>query len=201
MNYLECATAVRQSFSHQLEEWMRTDAPVDLYIATYSDPKAGQEDWGAIKQLARDGVIKVDGLVLVRRDLDGMTYVRDHVHDIGRSATIGVGGIIGRIFPPAHLASAADGAGLGAGTRVLADNTHKRAIKEEVDDALPRGSSGIVALVEERWVGVVEKALAKADNLIKHEIDNASANRVKTDTSTSNRRRPTSWLRPRSGQR
>ena len=45
--------------------------PVDLYIATYSDPGTAQEDWDDIKQLARDKVITVDGLVLVSRDADG----------------------------------------------------------------------------------------------------------------------------------
>jgi hypothetical protein len=45
-----------------------TDAPVDLYIAAYADPNAAQADWDGIKALARDGVITVDGLVLVSRD-------------------------------------------------------------------------------------------------------------------------------------
>jgi uncharacterized membrane protein len=201
MNGLTCRRSVRQSLAYQREEGdAMTDTPVDLYLATYSDPKAGQEDWGAIKQLSRDGVIKVDGLVLVSRDLDGMIYVIDHVDDLARGARIGAAGgtIIGFIFPPANLASAAVGAGRGASTGVPVDHTHTRTINEEVEDALPRGSSGIVALVEERWVGLVEKALAKADSLIKHEIDRASANRVKTGTSASNRRRRTRWLRLRS---
>ena len=36
---------------------------------------------------------------------------------------------------------------------------------------LPPGSSGIVALFEERWVDEVEKALTKADTVTKHEVD------------------------------
>jgi len=47
-----------------------TDAPVDLYIATYPDPDAARGDWDTIKQLAKDDVIKVDGLVLVSRRED-----------------------------------------------------------------------------------------------------------------------------------
>jgi hypothetical protein len=137
-------------------------------------------------------VIKADGLMLVGRDLDGMTYLRDDVHDLSRARRSAAGTIIGRVFQSALFASAAARAGL-----VLADQTHKRTIKEEVEEALPRGSSGIAALVEERWVGLLEKALSKADNLIKHEIDSASANRFKTDSSTS-RRRPMTWLRLRS---
>lgn len=49
-----------------------------------------------------------------------------------------------------------------------------------MEEALPPGSSGIVALFEERWVLDVENALAKADEVRKHEIDSESADQVKT---------------------
>ena len=90
--------------------------PVDLYIATYSDPDAAQQDWDDIKQLARNDVITVDGLVLVSRDTDGKIKVKDNANDVGRGAKIGAvgGAIVGLIFPPAFLASAVVGAGIGA---------------------------------------------------------------------------------------
>jgi hypothetical protein len=43
-----------------------SDTPVDLYIAV-PDQDAARGDWDAIKQLANDDVIKVDGLILVSR--------------------------------------------------------------------------------------------------------------------------------------
>ena len=166
-----------------------SDAPVDLYIATYSDAGAAQEDWDGIKQLARDGVIMVDGLVLVSRDADGKMKVKDNAHDVGRGATLGAvgGAVIGLIFPPAFLASAAVGAGIGAGAGKIVDNRQKKEIKEDVEDVLPPGSSGIVALFEEQWVDDVENALAKADKVSKHEVDSDSAEQVKeTATSSTN---------------
>ena len=54
-----------------------TDAPVDLYVAAYDDPDAARGDWDAIKDLAEDDVIKVDGLVLVSRRDDGKITVDD----------------------------------------------------------------------------------------------------------------------------
>src|SRR5512132_4150534 len=161
------------------------DAPVDLYIATYSDPGAAQEDWDDIKQLARDGVITVDGLVLVNRRADGKIDVKDNAHDVGRGAAVGAvgGAIVGLIFPPAFLASAAVGAGIGAGAGAIVDRRDKKEIKADVEDVLPPGSSGIVAVFEERWVDNVENALAKADKVSKHELDDKSADELKT-TST-----------------
>jgi uncharacterized membrane protein len=158
-----------------------SDAPVDLYIATYSDPGTAQEDWDDIKRLAREKVITVDGLVLVSRDAGGKIEVKDNASDVGKGAIIGAvgGAIVGLIFPPAILASAAIGAGIGAGTGAIIDHNEKNEIKADVEDVLPEGNSGIVALFEERWVDDVEKALAKADKITKHEVDSDSAKQVK----------------------
>jgi uncharacterized membrane protein len=165
---------------------MMSDVPVDLYIATYSDPGAAQQDWDDIKQLARDDVITVDGLVLVSRNADGKIEVKDSAHDVGKGAALGAvgGAIIGLIFPPAFLASAAVGAGIGAGAGAILDHHQKNEIKADVEEVLPPGSSGIVALFEERWVEDVEKALTKADKVSKHEVDSESAEDVKA-TATS----------------
>ena len=163
-----------------------TDAPVDLYIATYSDEGAAQQDWDAIKQLARDGVIVVDGLVLVSRDADGKIDVKDNAHDVGRGATLGAvgGAIIGLIFPPAFLASAVVGAGIGAGAGKIVDHHEKKEIKEDVEDVMPPGSSAIVALFEESWADNVEQSLGNADQVTKHEVDSESAAEVKEAASS-----------------
>src|SRR4051794_39401067 len=93
-------------------------APVDLYIAAYSDPDAARGDWDAIKQLAEDDVIEVDGLILVSRRNDGKIHVDDDFHTARKGAKWGLvgGAVIGLIFPPSLIASAAVGAGIGAGT-------------------------------------------------------------------------------------
>ena len=158
-----------------------SDAPVDLYIAAYSDPDAAQEDWDDIKQLVADKVITVDGLILVSRGNDGKIEVKDNASDLGKGTVIGAvgGALVGLIFPPAILASAAVGAGLGAGTGAILDHRHKKEIKADVEDVLPAGSSGIVALFEERWVEDVENSLAKADKVTRKEVDADSAEQVK----------------------
>ena len=53
-----------------------TDAPVFLYIAAYADPDAAQGDWDAIKELAKEKTITVDGLVLVSRAPTGRSTSR-----------------------------------------------------------------------------------------------------------------------------
>lgn len=161
------------------------DVPIDLYIAAYEDPSAAQADWDAIKGLVNVKLITVDGLVLVSRGEDGEIGLKDDASDVGTGTVLGAvgGAIIGLIFPPAFLASALVGAGVGAGTGALLDHQHKSEIKDDVEEVLPPGSSGIVALFEERWVADVEKALAKADKITKHEVDSSSANDTKQTAS------------------
>ena len=159
-----------------------TDAPVDLYIAAYADPDAARNDWDALKQLAADDVIKVDGLILVSRRFDGKIHVEDDFHTARKGAAWGAvgGAVIGLIFPPTLLAGALVGAGVGGGVGALVSHSDKKAIKAEIEDTLPLNSSGIVALFEEQWASEIEKALPKASKVTKEQVDAGSAAEVKT---------------------
>ena len=158
-----------------------TDAPVDLYIAAYGDPDAARSDWDGIKQLAKDDLIKVDGLILVSRRDDGKIDVDDDFHETRKGAAWGAvgGAVIGLIFPPALLASAAVGAGVGAGAGALVSHARKEEIKADVEDTLPPNSSGIVAIFEERWEDDIDRALSKASKVTKEKVDADSAEQVK----------------------
>jgi len=159
-----------------------TDAPVDLYIAAYLDPDAARDDWDAIKQLADDDVIKVEGLILVSRGSDGKIDVEDNFHTAGKGAAWGAlgGAVVGLIFPPSLLAGALVGAGAGLGVGGLVSHSEKAAIKEDVEDVLPLNSSGIVAMFDEQWATQVEKSMSKATNVTKDKVDGKSADAVKS---------------------
>jgi uncharacterized membrane protein len=159
-----------------------SDVPVDLYIAAYSDPDAAQADWDDIKQLASDKTITVEGMVLASRDIEGKIHEKDDAHTVGKGTAWGVAGglLLGAIFPPSLLAGAVVGAGVGAGTGGFVSHHDKKEIKAEVANDLPVGSSGIVVLLDERWVADAEKALSKADTVSKHEVDKDSVEQAKT---------------------
>ncbi|QWZ09882.1 DUF1269 domain-containing protein [Nocardioides panacis] len=163
------------------------EAPVDLYIAAYEDPDAARADWDALKLLAADDVIKVDGLVLVSRRRNGKIHVDDDFHTAAKGAAWGAvgGAVVGLIFPPSLLASTAVGAGLGLGAGGLLSHGEKAAIRADIEDTLPLNSSGIVAMFEEIWVTEVEKSLARADNVTKQKVDPGSAEEVKSAATAS----------------
>ena len=146
-----------------------TDAPVDLYIAAYLDPDAARADWDAIKQLAADDTIKVEGLVLVSRRSDGKIHVDDDFHTARKGAACGAigGAVVGLIFPPTLLAGALVGAGAGLGIGGLVSHGEKAEIKADVEDTLPLNSSGIVAVFDEQWATDVDKTLSTANKVSK----------------------------------
>jgi uncharacterized membrane protein len=162
-----------------------SDAPVDLYIAAYSDQDAARGDWDAIKQLAKDDVIKVDGLVLVSRGGDGKIKVDDDFHEVRKGAIWGAvgGAVVGLIFPPSLLAGAVVGAGVGAGAGGLVSHHQKKEIKADVEETLPINSSGIVAIFEEQWADDIAKALPNASKVTKEKVDKDSADQVKAAAS------------------
>jgi uncharacterized membrane protein len=149
--------------------------PVDLYIAAYPDPDMAREDWDTLKQLAKDDMIKVDGLILVSRRSDGKIHVDDDFHETRKGAKWGAvgGAVVGLIFPPALIASAAVGAGVGAGIGGLVSHGQKQ------EDVLPLNSSGIVAVFEEQWEDDIDSALSNAKKVTKEKVDRDSAEEVK----------------------
>ncbi|WP_141844887.1 DUF1269 domain-containing protein [Humibacillus xanthopallidus] len=154
-----------------------TDGPVDLYVAAYLDEDAARGDWDAIKQLADDDVIKVEGLILVSRGTDGKINVKDDFHTTGKGAAWGAvgGAIVGLIFPPSMLAGALVGAGAGAGVGGLISHSEKADIRDDVQDSLPLDSSGIVGMFDEQWEAAVDQALTKASTVSKNKVDATSA--------------------------
>jgi uncharacterized membrane protein len=160
----------------------KSDVPVDLYIATYSDENAAQEDYDGLKRLVKEDVIDIDGMVLVSRDSEGKINVKDSAHDVGKGSAIGLvgGAVVGLIFPPAVLGSALIGGGVGAAVGALKSRHDKKEIKKEVEDVLPPDSSGIAVLIEEKWVGEVEKSLSKAEKRMREAIDEENAEELRT---------------------
>lgn len=160
---------------------MSDNVPVDLYIATYNDPDSAQQDFDALKELVKEGVIFTEVAVLVRRDEDGKISVTENAHEVAKGAMVGAvaGFAIGLIFPPALIASTVVTSVAGGAIGKLVSFGRESEIKKDVEDVLPVGSSGIIAIFDEIWVEQVEKALAKAEKIDKEQVDKDSVEALK----------------------
>jgi arylsulfatase len=154
---------------------------LDVLIAVYLIPDLAQKDFDAYVKLAEDGQIVTDGVALVAKDADGEVHVQetgDHLGRKGVKAGAGVGLVIGLLAPPL-LAATVVGAAVGGLAGKFARHRVQAGIGEKLDDALPPGSSGLIAIYEHANADLVEKTLANSIRKAIAQIDSASAKELK----------------------
>lgn len=158
-----------------------TDVPLDLYIAGYADPDSAKTDFDALKKAQREGIVFIDGAILVSRDADGTLRVKETGdHDVFKGASVGVaGGFVLGLFAPPLLGAMVVGGVIGGLGGKLAKHHEEKSIQKDIEDVVPPGTSAIVAVFEEIWVDEVERQLAKAERKAIKEADKQTANELK----------------------
>jgi len=143
-----------------------------LYIATYDDTASATEDYKALKD-AEVADLEVVSSVVMHRDDDGKVSVDEHgTGQVKSGALIGGGaGLVLGLFAPPLLAATAIGAGVGAIAGKLAERHEEKKIGVDLEDTLPKGSSAIVAVIDDRYLDRVDAALSKAARKIEKAID------------------------------
>ena len=154
---------------------------LDVLIAVYLIPDLAQQDFDAYAKLAGDGEIDTDGVALVVKDAEGEVHVQetgDHLGRKGVKAGAGVGLVIG-LFAPPLLAATVVGGAVGGLAGKFARHRVKAGIGDKLDDALPAGSAGIIAIYDHDGADAVAGALANAIRTSIAQIDKASAGELK----------------------
>jgi uncharacterized membrane protein len=160
---------------------MSDNDPLDVLIAVYLIPDLAKQDFDAFAKLAEDGAISTDGVVLVTKDADGEVEVLetgDHLGRKGAKVGGGVGLVLG-LFAPPLLAATAVGAVLGGLGGKFARKRLESGIGEKMDEALPPGTAGIIAIYDHDHAAVVTGALSNAIRSSISQIDKASAKELK----------------------
>ena len=160
---------------------MSDNQQLDVLIAVYLIPDLAQQDFDAYVKLAGDGEIVTDGVALVVKDADGEVNVQetgDHLGRKGAKAGAGAGLVVGLFAPPLLAATVVGGAVGGLAGR-FARHRAQAGIGEKLDDALPPGSAGIIAIYDHDNADAVAGALANAIRTSIAQIDKASAKELK----------------------
>ena len=160
---------------------MSDTEPLDVLIAVYLIPDLAQQDFDAYVKLAGDSKIVTDGVALVVKDAEGEVHVQetgDHLGRKGAEAGAGAGLVIGLFAPPLLVATAA-GAAVGGLAGKFARHRAQAGIGDKMDDALPPGSAGIIAIYEHEGADTVATTLANAIRTSTAQIDKASATELK----------------------
>jgi arylsulfatase len=154
---------------------------LDVLIAVYLIPELAQQDYEKFVELASEGTISTDGVVLVTKDADGDVAVKemgDHLGRRGVKAGGGVGLVVG-LFAPPLLAATVVGAAAGGIVGKVARKRVTAGIGEKMDDALPPGTAGIISVYDHDDADVAAGALVNAIRSSIAQIDKASAKELK----------------------
>jgi uncharacterized membrane protein len=117
----------------------------------------------------------------VDKDAEGKVEIKetgDHLGRKGAKVGGGVGLVVG-LFAPPLLAATAVGAAVGGLAGKFAKHRIASGIGDKLDNALPPGSAGVIAIYDHAHADTVAEALQNAVRSSTAQIDKASAKELK----------------------
>ena len=151
---------------------------VQVFVAAFDDETQAADTLKQFRTMDRDGSLDlIDAAVVIRRP-DGKVTFTETADPSGKTwAKRGIvaGGLVGLIFPPSILVSAAVG-GVGGGTwGKLRDKGFDDEELKRVGESLPPGGSAVIAIAEDRVVEQLERGIAGYTSLAKHALSAEAA--------------------------
>jgi uncharacterized membrane protein len=139
-----------------------SDVPVEVIVATFTRENGAKEALDQLKEVKKDGLIDIQNAAVLRKDEEGKVHIKETADMSGRrGAGVGgvIGGVVGLIFPPSILATAAVGAAVGGLSAKLRDSGFQDERLRRVADGLQPNTSALIAVIEHTWVLKVEEQL------------------------------------------
>ncbi len=96
------------------------------------------------------------------------------------SRSAGAQGLSSGVFAPPLLAATVVGAAVGGVAARFAKHKVESGVEEKMDDALPPGAGGVIAIYDSAGADTVDKALVNAVKKSVAQIDGISADKLKT---------------------
>ena len=151
-----------------------TDGAHSLIVAQFPRLEDAEDAYRQLQEIERRSPLKIDGVVIASCDAEGKVHlgkVTEHSTKTGLKWGVVGGAILGVIFPPSIIASAAvlgtAGAALGKARNVF----NRQGLADELAGVMKPNTAGVVALVENTAVVEIREALAKADRIVDQAID------------------------------
>jgi uncharacterized membrane protein len=145
---------------------------VFIYIGTYPSEAAAQADYDVVKDLHAVGAVGTYDAAVVTKDASGKVHENKDEMATRHGAWGGaaVGALIGLLFPPAIIASAAVGAAVGGVSGHLWRGMSRADVKE-LGELIDDGQAALVIVGESKVAEAVDKAGLKSDKQVAKELD------------------------------
>ncbi len=156
-----------------------------LVVAAFADPTAAGEALKALEEFDKAGTIDIVAATVASRDADGKVDIREigvHTTGVGATAGVLVGGLLGLIFPPTLLGGAIVGGAAGGVIGKLKHRHDRSELKEQVEETLPPGTSGVVAVVRNTFLEQLDRTLAAAERVSKQAMDAGTVKDLETES-------------------
>lgn len=164
---------------------------LSLYVASYDDAAAAEEDFKALKDAQRAEDFAVVGAVVASRDDAGEVTVDEHgvASPVAGGTTLGAaGGLVVGLFAPPLLLATAIGAGIGAGIGELKKRHEEKELGVDVEEYLPPGSSAVIVVVDDRYLDRVDRALAKSVKKVSKAVDSGDYEKLEKELDAADKR-------------
>src|SRR5215208_5069392 len=142
-----------------------SEQPLIAFIATYDDVADARQDYEEVKQAHKQGLIGGYDAAIVWKNVKGKIEVDSVSDETSRKwlwAGLGVGALIGLIFPPSILATSAIGALAGAVIGKFRDGIAQDDL-DQIGEALTGDNAALVVVAQDRVAEALEKIGATLD--------------------------------------
>jgi uncharacterized membrane protein len=142
-----------------------------IYVATYPDEQAAQEDYQVVKDLHGAGLVGSYDAAVVTKDATGKVHENKDETATRHGTWWGVaaGATLGLLFPPSVLGAAVAGGAIGAVTGHLAKGMSRSRAKE-LGDFIDPGQAGLVVVGDTKIESAIQKAVTRAEKETAEEL-------------------------------
>ena len=145
---------------------------VFIYIGTYPTWAGAQDDYDVVKDLHAAGAIGTYDAAVVTKDEGGYVHVNKDEMATRHGAWGGAaaGALVGILFPPAIIATAAVGAAIGGVSGHLWRGMSRADVKE-LGDLIDDGQAALIIVGESKLRDAIDKAALKAEKHVAKELN------------------------------
>lgn len=152
--------------------------PIQIFIAIYDNETQAAQALKDFQTMDRDGSIDLIDAAVIVHTLDGKIKFEETADPSGKKwAKRGAiaGGVVGLIFPPSLIVSAAVGGGAGGVWGKIRDKGFKDEDLKAVGEGLAPGSSAIIAVAEDHVIEQLERGLEGYERIARHSVSAEAA--------------------------
>jgi uncharacterized membrane protein len=152
--------------------------PIQLFVATFDNEVQAKQALKDFQTMDKEGSLELIDAAVIVHTQEGKVKFEETADPSGKKwAKRGAiaGGVVGLIFPPSLIASAAVGGGAGAIWGKVRDKGFKDEDLKEIGESMEPGTSAIIAIAEDHVVERLQKGLEGYDRIARHTVSAEAA--------------------------